>query len=53
MKEEEFNVAMGYVDGRTDADLLIEETDEGDQGREKIHVLQVRGDIAGWGNIEG
>ncbi len=42
MKEAEFDVAMGYIDGKTDADLLIEETDEEDQSREKIHVLQVR-----------
>ena len=41
MKEEEFNVAMGYVDGKTDADLLIEETNDEDQSKEKIHVLQV------------
>ena len=41
MTEDSFNDAMGYVGGKTDADQLIEETDEGDQGREKMHVLQV------------
>lgn len=42
MQEEEFEVHMGYVDGKTDADLLIEaEEEELQQGREKLHVLKV------------
>ena len=41
MKEVEFNSHMGYVAGRTDADLLIHEKDEEEAGKEKIHVLQV------------
>lgn len=42
MREEEFEVHMGYVDGKTDADLLIEaEEEELQQGREELHVLKV------------
>ena len=33
---------MGYVDGKTDADLLMEsELEELQQGQEKLHVLKV------------
>lgn len=43
MTEEEFKVHMGYVDGKTDADLLID-TEEAELqiGKEKLHVLKVR-----------
>ena len=42
MSEEEFNIQMGYVDGKTDADLLIEsEEEELQNGKEKLHVLKV------------
>ena len=41
MKEEEFNLLMGYVDGKTDADLLIEEVDDEALDKEKILLLQV------------
>lgn len=43
MSEEEFNANMGYVDGKTDVDLLIEEEEQEQQAREKLHVLKVRG----------
>lgn len=42
MSEVEFNGHMGYVGGKTDTELLIEESKEDQQGREKLHVLQVR-----------
>ena len=42
MSEEEFKIQMGYVDGKTDADLLIEaEQEELQQSMEKLHVLKV------------
>ena len=42
MSEEEFKVHMGYVDGKSDADLLIEaEQDEMQESMEKLHVLKV------------
>lgn len=42
MSEEEFKVHMGYVDGKTDADLLIEAEQEAlQQSKEKLHVLKV------------
>lgn len=41
MSEDEFKVHMGYVDGKTDADLLIDsEQEELQQSREKLHVLK-------------
>ena len=43
MGEEEFKAHMGYVNGKTDADLLMEsELEELQQGQEKLHVLKVR-----------
>lgn len=43
MSEDEFKVQMGYVDGKTDADLLIEaEQEDLQQSMEKLHVLKVR-----------
>ena len=43
MSEKEFNIQMGYVDGKTDADLLIEsEEEELQNGKETLHVLKVR-----------
>ena len=45
MSEEEFKVHMGYVDGKSDADLLIEsEQQEHQQTMETLHVLKVRFD---------
>ena len=42
MSEEDFKVHMGYVDGKTDADLLIEAEQEAlQQSKEKLHVLKV------------
>ena len=47
MKEEEFKAHMGYVDGKTDADLLMEsELEELEQAQEKLHVLKVRFSLA-------
>ena len=40
ISEEEFNQNMGYVDGKTDTDLLLEEGDE-TEDRERIMILQV------------
>ena len=40
MSEDEFNQNMGYVDGKTDTDLLLEEGDE-TEDRERIMILQV------------
>lgn len=43
MTEDEFKVHMGYIDGKTDADLLIEtEEEELQNGKEKLHVLKVK-----------
>ena len=40
--EEEFNVKMGYVNGKTDVDLFLEEGEaEEQEDRERIMVLQV------------
>jgi len=39
MEDEEFNKKMGYVDGKTDADLLLEE-DDGVEDRERLMVLK-------------
>ena len=42
--EEEFNVKMGYVNGKTDMDLFLEEGEaEEEEDRERIMVLGVRG----------
>ena len=42
MREEEFKVHMGYVDGKTDADLLMEDEEEAlDNAKEKLHVVKV------------
>ena len=42
MSEAEFNVKMGYINNKTDADLLIEEVDQEQESKEKLHVLKVR-----------
>ena len=40
--EEEFNMKMGYVDGRTDVDLFLEEGEiEEEEDKERIMVLKV------------
>lgn len=39
MSENDFNTKMGYVDGKTDADLLLEE-DDGVEDEERILVLK-------------
>ena len=51
ISEEEFNDKMGYVDGKTDIDLFLEEgaaQDEEDQ--ERIMVLEVSGNMGGHSN---
>ncbi len=46
ISEEEFKAHMGYIDGKTDADLLMEsELEELEQSQERLHVLKVRN---GW-----
>ncbi len=41
MSEEEFQVCMGYVDGKSEADLFIQaEEEELQQSLEKLHVLK-------------
>ncbi len=48
LSEEEFKTHMGYVDGKTDADLLMEsELVELQQGQEKLHVLKASGFVLG------
>ena len=41
ISEEEFNENMGYIGGKTDTDLLLEEGDE-TEDRERIMILKVR-----------
>lgn len=49
MSEEEFKGHMGYVNGKTDADLLMEsELEELQQGQEKLHVLKVSSTLDMW-----
>ena len=40
MSVEEFNTHMGYINGKTDVDLLLEE-DDTDEDTEKIQMLKV------------
>ena len=45
IQEEEFNVKMGYVDGKTDVDLFLEEGEvEEEEDHERIMVLGVSGE---------
>jgi hypothetical protein len=42
IEEEEFNVKMGFVDGKTDIDLYLAEGEvEEEEDRERIMVLEV------------
>ena len=48
MSEEEFNQKMGYVEGKTDVDLLLEESWEDiEEDEENRQVLQVGGTVCG------
>lgn len=40
MSEEEFNTHMGYVNGKSDVDLLLED-DDADEDAEKLQMLRV------------
>ena len=42
MSEEEYNTKMGYVDGKTDVDLLLAEGwEEIEEDNENVQVLKV------------
>jgi hypothetical protein len=47
ISEEEFNENMGYVDGKTDTDLLLEEGDE-TEDQERIMILKVHTCASPW-----